>query len=311
MAKWREFSFTSNDGITPIHVEVWEPEGEITEILQISHGMVEHIKRYNDFATYMADKGVLVVGNDHLGHGRSVVSQDKLGYFCEDNPSKVVVEDLNSIRKIIQNEYPDKPYFLMGHSMGSFIVRNYITRYAKGLAGTIIMGTGLMPNAKVKPGLALVRLLTMIKGPMHRSNFVNSMVIGSNNKIFKDSPDGDAWITKDREKAKAYYSDPLCTFVFTLNGFRALLESIIKNNMPKRLEKIPREMPVLFTSGADCCLGEFGKGVTKLYNMYKDMGMKDVSIKLYETDRHEILNETDRDVVYKDLLDWVKSKSVN
>ena len=111
MAKWREFSFTSNDGITPIHVEVWEPEGEITEILQISHGMVEHIKRYNDFATYMADHGVLVVGNDHLGHGRSVVSQDKLGYFCEDNPSKVVVEDLNQIRKIIQNEYPDKPYF--------------------------------------------------------------------------------------------------------------------------------------------------------------------------------------------------------
>ena len=311
MAKWREFSFTSNDGITPIHVEVWEPEGEITEILQISHGMVEHIKRYNDFATYMADHGVLVVGNDHLGHGRSVVSQDKLGYFCEDNPSKVVVEDLNQIRKIIQNEYPDKPYFLMGHSMGSFIARNYITRYAKGLSGTIIMGTGKLPNSKVKPGLALVRLLTMIKGSMYRSNFVNGMVIGNNNKYFKDSPDGEAWITKDKEKANKYYSDPLCTFVFTLNGFRMLLESIIKNNMPDRLAKIPREMPVLFTSGADCCLGEFGKGVTSLCNMYKDMGMKDVSIKLYETDRHEILNETDRDVVYKDLLDWVKSKSAN
>lgn len=310
MVNHKEFSIQSADGVTPLHIEVWEPEGELKGILQLSHGMVEHIKRYDGFARFMAENGYLVVGNDHIGHGRSVVSEDKLGYFCENNPSKVVVEDLNNIRKEIQKEHPDTPYFLLGHSMGSFIVRNYITKYAKGLKGTIIMGTGLMPNGKVKPGLALVKFLTMIKGPMHRSNFVNGMVIGNNNKAFAGSPDGEAWITKDKQKADEYYSDPLCTFIFTLNGFRALFESIIKNNMPERLAKIPRDMPVLFTSGADCCLGEYGKGVTKLSNIYKEMGMKDVSLKLYETDRHEILNETDRDVVYADILSWINSKNV-
>ncbi|MBE6014683.1 MAG: alpha/beta hydrolase [Lachnospiraceae bacterium] len=307
MSTRRDLKVASNDGVTSLKVVVWQPEGDIRAILQLSHGMVEHIERYTEFGEFLADKGILVVGNDHLGHGESIVSKDKLGYFCDNNPSEVLVDDLHKIGEEIRKEYPGIPYFIFGHSMGSFIVRNYIAKYGEGLKGAVICGTGDLPNSKIKPGLALIKTIKCFKGKMYLSKFVDSLVIGDNDKYFKDS-EYKSWLSKDEEKVKKYYADPLCGYMFTLNGYQTLVELIIKNNDAARRARVPKDLPLLIVSGDECCLGEFGKGVKRVYEKYKAAGIKDVTCRLYQHDRHEILNETDRDVVFADIYDWINSK---
>ncbi len=308
MAIREDLKMQSYDRITMLKVVIWKPEGEVRAILQISHGMVEHIERYVEFASFLADHGILVVGSDHLGHGGSISSTLKKGYFCKNDPSEVVVDDLYKITKGIKRMYPDTPYFIFGHSMGSFIVRNYITKYGEDLSGAIICGTGDIPNIKAVPGLMLIKLMTLFKGDRYRSRFINDMAIGDNNKHFKDSPYGESWLTKDQAVVEEYISDPRCGFIFTLNGYRTLMESIIKNNNTKRRLHTPEDLPLLIISGADCPLGDFGEGIKRVYRKYKQAGIKDITWKLYENDRHEILNETDRDVVYNDILGWINKK---
>lgn len=305
MSERKEYTIKSHDGKTNLRVVVWKPDGEIKAIAQLSHGMVEHINRYDEFARYLNDKGYLVVGSDHLGHGWSVESEEKLGYFCEKNADWVVVDDLNSIREMIQKDYPNLPYFILGHSMGSLIVRNYITKYSEGLAGAVIIGTGIIPNGKLKAGLAFVRFLTKLHGPMYRSNVANNMVIGANDKKFLNTPEYPSWMSKNNDSVNEFNADPRCGYIFTLNGFETLLNLALNNNNPEYLARIPKTLPLFIVSGADCCLGEFGKGVKKVYEIYKNLGIEDITWKLYENDRHEILNEPDRDIVYKDILSWM------
>jgi alpha-beta hydrolase superfamily lysophospholipase len=138
----KEFYFPSKDGITQIHALEWIPENAPKAILQIAHGMVEHIERYSNFAAYLAENGIYVTGHSHLGHGKSMISKEKMGYFASPNGNECVIEDIHSLRKLTQEKYPDVPYFLMGHSMGSFLTRQYLGMYADGLSGAIIMGTG-------------------------------------------------------------------------------------------------------------------------------------------------------------------------
>ncbi len=308
MVTREDLQMQSYDRITMLKVVIWRPKGNIRAILQLSHGMVEHIERYREFANFLAEHGIMVVGSDHLGHGGSISSVLKKGYFCKDNPSETVVDDLYKITKGIRKMYPDIPYFIFGHSMGSFIVRNYITKYGEGLSGAIICGTGDIPNFKAIPGLLLIKILTLFKGERYRSRFITNMALGDNNKHFSDPDVGEKWLTKDPEIAKAYMEDPRCGFIFTLNGYRTLMESIIKNNSTKRRLCTPEDLPLLIISGADCPLGEFGEGIKRVYRKYKQAGIKDITWKLYENDRHEILNETDRDVVYNDILGWINKK---
>ena len=308
MARREDLQMQSNDKITMLKVVLWKPEGEIRAILQISHGMVEHIERYSEFAAFLADNGIMVVGSDHLGHGESLSARLKKGYFCEKDPSGVVVDDLYKITKGIRKMYPNIPYFIFGHSMGSFIVRNYITEYGEDLAGAIICGTGDIPNFKAKSGLLLIKILTLFKGSKYRSKFINNMALGNNNKHFTEPKFGERWLTKDEEKVREYMEDPKCGFIFTLNGYRTLMESIIKNNKTSKRLCTPEDLPLLIISGADCPLGEFGEGIKRVYKKYKKAGIKDITWKLYENDRHEILNETDRDVVYNDILGWINKK---
>lgn len=307
MATRTDMKVPSNDGVTQLKVVVWKPDGNIKAIVQLSHGMVEHIERYTEFALYLADREILVVGSDHLGHGESLTSEDKLGFICDNNPAEVLMDDLHSIGEVIRKEYPNLPYFLFGHSMGSFIVRNYITKYGDELAGAIICGSGDIPNGKAKSGRALINFLKIFRGKMARSKFIDGMVIGNNDKYFKDS-EHPSWLTKETSIAQAYYADPKCGYLFTLNGYKTLMDCIIMNNDASRTARIPKDLPLFIISGKDCCLGEFGKGLRRIYDKYKAAGMKDIAWKLYENDRHEILNETDRDIVYNDILVWINKK---
>ncbi len=299
----REFAYPSRDGATRIHAIEWIPEGEITGILQICHGMVEYIDRYDEFARYLADRGIYVVGHDHLGHGKSVCTEEDHGHFDETKGNSYVLGDIHVLRQRTMKKYPGIPYFILGHSMGSFLVRQYLPLYGQGLAGAIVMGTGSQPMAVLAAGQLLCRILAAVKGWRYRSRLIDEMCLGVYRSHFKET--GGDWVTSDRELWEKYASDPLCNFRFTLGGYYQMLEGMRKMQRPGSLKRIPKDLPIFFVSGEDDPVGAFGKNVRKVCKKYRAAGLEHVELQLYRDDRHEILNETDRDKVYEDLYLWI------
>lgn len=304
----KEFYYPSSDGVTQIHGIEWLPEGDVEAVLQICHGMVEYIDRYDGFAKYLTERGFCVVGHDHLGHGKSVQSQEHLGFFHETAGNKYVIADIHRLRKITQKKYGEVPYFMMGHSMGSFLLRQYLTMRAEGLAGAIIMGTGCMPYSLLAAGQKVCKAIAAVKGWNYRSEFVNQLGMGGYNKQFEPSDSTKDWITSDEEMRKAYEADPLCSYTFTVNGYYQMFEGMKVLTKKESMAKIPKDLPVFFVSGAEDPVGENGKGVVKVFQKYENSGISDVQMKLYPGDRHEILNETDRMEVYEDLYQWMKAR---
>ncbi len=304
--KKEEFRFLSGNGHSQIRAVRYLPEGEIRAILQIAHGMVEFIDRYEPFAEFLCDNGFLVTGNDHIGHGGSVESEEEWGYFGKDG-NRHVLEDMHQLTRLTKEACPDKPYFLLGHSMGSFYARQYIAEYGDELKGAVIMGTGFEPLFKVKGGMLLCRLIALFKGWKYRSNFVNDMAFGAYNDRFQPARTRADWLTKDEEIVDRYVSEPRCSFLFTLDGYYNMFTGIVRLHDRKLLDKIPKDLPVFFVSGKDDPVGTFGKEVEDSVKSLKDAGVRDVRLKLYEGDRHEILNETDKEIVYSDLLNWMEA----
>ena len=217
-----------------------------------------------------------------------------------------MISDIHRLRKMTEKEYPGVPYFMMGHSMGSFLLRQYLTMRAEGLAGAIVMGTGDMPYALLKAGQAVCKSIALSKGWHHRSHLVNQLGMGGYNRQFEPSDSTKDWITSDDSKRKEYEADPLCNFVFTVNGYYQMFEGMKVLTSRHAMDKIPAELPVIFVSGAEDPVGSNGVGVTRVFQKYEAHGMTDVEMKLYAGDRHEILNETDRDKVYEDLYLWLR-----
>ena len=304
----QEFFYPSKDGRTQIHAIEWIPEGEVKAVLQIAHGMVEFIDRYDRFANFLTSQGFYVVGNDHLGHGKSVTGESELGYFAKKDGNLCVIGDIHQLREDTVKKYPDVPYFLLGHSMGSFLARQYIEMYGDGLKGAIIMGTGSQPNSTLKMGMNLTSLMMKIKGDHHRSKLVNNMALGSYNKSFEPSRTKNDWLTKDEKIVDAYEANPLNQFMFTVNGYNNMFRGMLFAQTRENLDKIPKELPILVVSGENDPVGEFGKGPKAVAETYKNIGIKDVTLKLYPDDRHEILNELDKETVDKDLLQWMEER---
>ena len=303
----KEFCYPSRDGVTQIHAVEWIPEGEVKGVLQICHGMVEYINRYHDFAEYMCERGYYVTGHDHLGHGQSIRNEEDYGYFEEKKGNQFVIGDIQKLREMTIEKYPDVPYYMLGHSMGSFLLRQYLTMYGKGLSGAIIMGTGYQRSAVLNMGQLVCRVIAAFKGWRYRSRFVDKLSFGSYNKRFEPGETSKDWITSDKDHRQKYVNDPLCSFMFTLGGYYQMFEGMKVLTRRESMERIPKDLPVLFVAGADDPVGAFGKGVEKVYKKYKTAGMQQVSMHLYEGDRHEILNETDREQVYEDLYQWIES----
>lgn len=306
--KKEEFKFRSTSNVCDIRAVRWIPDKEPIAILQISHGMVEFIDRYEDFAKFLCSKGFLVTGNDHLGHGESVNSKDDWGYFAEHNGNEYVLKDLHELTKITKESYPNLPYFFLGHSMGSFYARQYLCEYGNELDAAIVMGTGFAPMAAVKAGMAVCNAIALVKGWRYRSELVNNMACGSYNKKFEPARTHADWLTKDEKIVDWYVKEPKCSFLFTVNGYYNMFKGIGKLHDKKYLSNVPKELSILFVSGMDDPVGDFGKQVKESLQSLADVGVKDLAIKLYPNDRHEILNEIDRDKVYDDLYNWLEAK---
>lgn len=307
MIKKEEFYFGSRDGEHKLYAARWIPEAEKPVcILQIVHGMTEHIGRYEEFALAMAKKGILVVGDDHLGHGHSVPEGEPMGYFCKEDGATVLVRDEHRLKKITQEQYPGIPYIILGHSMGSFILRNYMMRYGNGIDGAIIMGTGMQPKYAVRFGWLHASLMCILLGPKHVCKAMDRMLFGVYNSKFTAGPeDSGHWVSVNIENVKAFQADPFCNFVFTANGFKTLMQLILNLYDKEKLAQMPKNLPVLFVSGQDDPVGDFGKNVETVFHSFEALGMENVQIKLYPGDRHEILNEADKDQVYGDIYRFI------
>ena len=308
-----DITFLSSNKKTNIHAIICQPKnGQFTRIIQIIHGICEYIERYLPFIEYLATKGFIVVGHDHLGHGQSIKSPDDLGYFGEPNPSDLLIQDIHSLRKIIVKKYPNLPYFMCGHSMGSYLLRQYICTYSKGLAGIIIIGTGYMSPCESLLALGFINVLSCFKGIKHKSNLTKkiSFELGPYSKYDHQKKDlNNSWISRDPEIVKKYYEDKNCQFDFTLNGYYGLVQSIRYSCDPSNVAKIKKDIPILFVSGDCDPVGNNGEGVRKSYEIMKLIGSVDVSMKLFMGCRHEVLNELNKDEVYEYILNWINEKT--
>lgn len=283
------------------------PDGEARATLVIAHGMVEHIDRYDEFAAYLADRGIFVMAGDHLGHGLTAKDADSLGYFAK-NRDDAVLSDLCNIARTAQNDYPDLPHFLLGHSMGSFFTRRLIAEHPDVADGAIIMGTGHQSRALVLAGLTLARLIALFCGERHRSKLIDSLAFGSYNRAFEPARTPRDWLSRDEAKVDEYIADPLCGGLFTLNAYIGMFRTIRLLYSKRRLAKMRPDMPILFISGGSDPVGEAGVGVRRACDSFARAGMSDLELKLYPEARHEILNEINREQVYADILEWLESK---
>lgn len=304
----KEVYYPSIDGKTNIHALRWEPDKKPKAILQIIHGMSEYIDRYDEFASYLTEHGFIVVGEDHLGHGESVQSEAYYGYFGKDG-NACIIADIHQLRLMMVEEFPDLPYLMMGHSMGSFLLRQYITekdaRYAEDLAGVIVMGTAWQPKITNRIAKILAKALGANKVGK-TSKLIDIIAFRNNLKRIPNPKTAHDWLSRDEEAVKRYREDPLCGFHFTMNGYYHMFAGMEKAHDLERMSKLPEGLPILFVSGAEDPVGGWGEGVRKAFMVYSEVTDCDVDIRLYGEDRHELLNELDKDRIYEDLLDFLE-----
>lgn len=287
-----------------IFVQIWLPDDEVKAVIQVTHGMAEHSGRYSIFAEYMASHGFAVYAHDQRGHGQTEKDLDKIGFLAEKDGWQLVVDDLLVIQQYIKEQHRDKKIILLGHSFGSMVVRAFMIKYGEKADGYIISGTTGMRGALLGIGKMITSIQALFKGKRAKSKLMDKMSFGKYNSFFKPNQTEFDWLSKDMERNQNYVDDPYCGTVFS-NGFffdmLSLIQFIVKN-----ISKTYKEKPVFIFSGAKDPVGDFGKGVEWVYNKFKAIGVKDLTFKLYEDGRHEMLNETNRNEVYQDITDWIE-----
>ena len=299
----REAYFNSTDGINKVHVYYWlDTEATPVAILQLSHGLGEHTGRYEDFALYLAEKGFIVCGNDHLGHGKTAPTIGELGDFGAPDAYIRMVDDMHVLHNIMVKHYPKLPYFILGHSMGSFCARLYAFDFGDELAGAIFSGSACMPDA-----------LSLLEEPLEaaveksgrnkRASSSDTMyrMIG---KYLFDEDDAYAWLCASKDDREKIIADPLCGSDMTMGSLLTLFKLATKCNSEDWYKNFPKDLPVLVVSGVKDIVGEYGHGVTKLTDKLEQNGV-DVTMRLFPGLRHNILNEDDKDIVYNDIYSWL------
>lgn len=310
MTNMTEFTFLSTDGKTQLHGMRWEPEGgSVRAVLQICHGVAEHIARYDAFARYLNSLGIAVVGHDHLGHGLSLPEGGTPVYFGESNTWNTVVDDIYVLHQRIRLWYPDVPLCIMGHSMGSFLTRTYLIRYPGTVKAAVIMGTGWQPKAVIAGGMAVAKAVGAVVGENGTSDLVTNLAFGAYNKLFAPNRTSCDWLSTDEGNVDAYMADPLCGADATVGLFRQMLSGIRFNQKLSNLRQMDPRIPVLFVAGEKDPVGDCGNGVRRTYQEFRRAGVQDCTLKLYPGLRHEILNEkAQQQQIFEDIGQWLTSK---
>ena len=305
----REFTYHSTDGIHEIHALEWLPEGEPRAVVQIVHGVAEYAGRYAPLGQFLTQRGFLVCGEDHLGHGLTA-KEGELGYFGPKNGWDYVVRDVHRLRKLEGEKYPGIPYVLLGHSMGSFMVRTYLIRWPGTVNAAVLSGTGQEKAPLVALGKGMSGMIGSLRGRDYVSDLIYDMSMGSYNKPFRPNETTGDWLSRDVERVRAFRSDPLCSFRPTVTMFRDMLGGIQYIGKRSNLRRMDKDTPIYFLSGDHDPVGSMGKGVRKVERMFREAGCRDVTVKLYPEGRHEMLNEINRQQVMEDLLEWLESKNI-
>ena len=297
--------YYESKGAGRIHGCRWTPEQPPVAVFQIIHGIAEYIERYDDFARYLNRLGFLVVAEDHMGHGKSISGEGIQGYFH--GGWFTAVEDSCQLLQDTRKEFPDLPYVLFGHSMGSFMTRTILETYPDcGISAAVICGTGWQPKAVLNTGIGVCRLVCRQQGEKQPSKFLEKLVFSNYNKKVEHPRTSYDWLTRDSGVVDRYLSDPLCGFTPTGGLMRELLTGIRYEQ--EHLSAMKRDLPVLFIAGGDDPVGNYGKGVLQSAEAFRKAGMQDVSCKIYPLGRHEILNEINREEVYQDISSWLNGK---
>lgn len=304
-----EFYYPSADGKTQIHAVEWKPETEIKGVIQITHGVTEYILRYENFAEFFTQKGFVVVGNDHLGHGQSIAPNGKPMYFGPNGSWNFVVKDIDTCKQMTKKKYPNVPYMILGFSLGSFLVRTYLIDYAQEpLDGAIIMGTGYIPNFKIAIAKMMANKEAKKVGEENTSPVIKSLTFETYNKLFKPNRTAFDWLCSNEEALDEYIKDPLRGENYSAGLFREMLTGMQYTAELKNIQKMNKKMPIFLLSGDKDPVGEFGKGVIKTHEIFEKAGIEDVEIKLYPNLRHDILHEKCKDTIYNDIYIWLNKK---
>lgn len=307
----KNFNFKSRDD-TNIFVYRWIPENvKIRGIVQIAHGMAERAKRYQDFAKVLTENGFVVYANDHRGHGKTAGSIENLGYLGDQEGFNLLVEDVHHLTMIIKEEYPNLPLFLFGHSMGSFVAQRYIMLYGNEVHGLILSGSNGKQGVMLSIGALISKWEVKKHGAKAQSPRLDKLTFGDFNKAFKPNRTEFDWLSRDNREVDKYINDPYCGTVFTAGFFYDFFNGLKTVEDKKNLNSIPRDIPIYIFSGEKDPVGKFGKGVLNLYNRYKDLGVKDISYKLYKDGRHEMLKEINKKQVMEDVVQWLNLHTIN
>ena len=291
-------------GAGKIHCCRWTPEGEIRAVVQIVHGIAEYIERYDDFANYLNARGWLVVAEDHMGHGQSINGEGIQGYFHGGWFSAVA--DTYQLLKMTKEAYPGVPYVLFGHSMGSFMTRSILCKYPdSGISAAVICGTGWQPGVVVTAGIGICQAVCKKTGEQNPNEKLQNLVFGSYNSRVEHPRTPYDWLSRDKKIVDDYIAHPLCGFTASCGLLRDMLIGIRFVQRKENLARMNQELPVLFLSGGDDPVGNYGKGVRQAAKAFRDAGMKHVTERVYPLGRHEILNEINRDEVYQHTADWI------
>ncbi len=296
--------FKSTNGSDNIAYYVYKPVSAPKAAVQIVHGMCEYIERYEEFISFLCANGILVFGHDQLGHGKSVVSEEYLGYFAPKRGWQFLAKDVTRMTKIMRRQYPDIPIYILGHSMGSLVTRTVLAKHSDLYAGALILGT-LNTKVAADAGVVIMRTVCRLKGEFSRSKAADELVFGMNNARIEDPVNEYAWVSRDDEVAEKYGNDPLCTFHFTARAYSDLffLSSYVSGR--DWAGKVDNSLPIMICGGSEDPIGHYGKGPEEVFDRLNESGQKDIELKIYSGARHELLNETNRAEVYDDLMSWL------
>lgn len=307
--KSENFTFNDGEGVQ-IFTNKWSPDdgNAIKGIVQVAHGMAETGARYERFAKVLTENGYAVYVNDHRGHGKTAGSVENVGYLGDNDGFDWLVKDMHQLTGIIKKENPDKPVILFGHSMGSFLSQRYIQLYGDELKGVILSGSNGKQGLLLKVGKFVAKGEIKKIGKKGKSEKLNNMSFGSYNNSFKPVRTDFDWLSRDEKEVDKYINDPYCGGIFSAQFYFDFLTGLMEIEKNENIEKVPKNLPICIFSGALDPVGNQGKGVLKLIEAYKRHNITNIKYKLYEGGRHEMLNETNREEVMKDVVEWIDSQ---